>query len=92
MSTLVETIQLYTQDDHLTHFEATVVAVDPEQRTLVLDATAFYPTGGHQHCDQGRIGKDRRNFVIVTDVKRDEHGIVVLDQSAAQAPYWQPIP
>jgi len=77
MSTLVETIQLYTQDDHLTHFEATVVAVDPEQRTLVLDATAFYPTGGHQHCDQGRIGKDRRNFVIVTDVKRDEHGIVV---------------
>ena len=77
MTETLETNQLYTQDDHLLQFEAQVVAVDLEARTVVLDQTAFYPTGGHQHCDQGRIGKDRRNFVIVTDVKCDEHGVVV---------------
>lgn len=73
----METTRLYHQDDHLTSFEATVLAVDPVERTLELDATAFYPTGGHQHCDQGRIERDRRNFVVVTEVARDPSGAVL---------------
>lgn len=75
---------LYLDDDHLMSFEATVVAVDPEARTLVLDRTAFYPTGGHQHCDQGRLGKGRRDFVIVTDVKQSEDGVVMHHWSGGE--------
>ncbi len=80
----LETTLLYRQDDHLTSFEATVVSVDPVERTLVLDATAFYPGGGHQHCDQGRIGKDRRNFVVVTETRRDPSGAVIHCWSAGE--------
>ena len=73
----METTLLYHQDDHRTSFEATVLSFDPEERTVVLDATLFYPTGGHQRCDQGRIFKDRRNFVVVTDVEMQPSGAVL---------------
>jgi len=82
--TEVHTQLLYPDDDHRTTFEAHVTAVDPEARTLVLDATAFYPTGGHQHCDQGRIAFDRRNFVVVVDVQRLESGTVVHHWAGAE--------
>jgi len=80
----MRTTLLYHLDDHRTSFEATVLSIDREQRTVVLDATAFYPTGGHQHCDQGRIGKDRRNFVVVTDVEMLPSGAVLHRWAAGE--------
>ena len=80
----MRTTLLYHLDDHRTTFEATVLSVDPDQRTVVLDATAFYPTGGHQRCDQGRIGKDRRNFVVITDVEMQPSGAVLHRWTAGE--------
>ena len=46
---------LYQTDSYLQTFEATVTAVDPETRAVVLDRTAFYPGGGGQSPDQGTL-------------------------------------
>ncbi|RME83548.1 MAG: alanyl-tRNA editing protein [Caldilineae bacterium] len=48
---------LYLTDSYLREFDATVTAVDPEQRRVALDRTAFYPGGGGQPCDLGRLGE-----------------------------------
>lgn len=46
---------LYQTDSYLREFSATVAAVDPDQSRIALDRTAFYPGGGGQPHDLGRI-------------------------------------
>jgi misacylated tRNA(Ala) deacylase len=46
---------LYQTDSYLRSFEATVTAVDPETRGIVLDRSAFYPGGGGQPSDSGSL-------------------------------------
>jgi misacylated tRNA(Ala) deacylase len=50
---------------YLKEFEASVVAVNPEEKAVALDQTAFYPGGGGQPCDYGWL-----NQTPVTQVKR----------------------
>ena len=57
---------LYLRDAYLREFTARVIEVDPEERRVVLDRTAFYPTGGGQPNDTGRLGD-----AAVTDVRKD---------------------
>ena len=52
--TVVATELLYLRDAYLREFDATVVAVDGDR--VALDRTAFYPTGGGQPHDIGRLG------------------------------------
>ena len=47
------TKRLYQTDSYLKDFEATVVAVDAENRGVILDRSAFYPGGGGQPADEG---------------------------------------
>lgn len=52
------TEKLYFRDSHLAVFRSTVeriVQLDGEN-AVILSATAFFPTGGGQPCDTGRIG------------------------------------
>lgn len=46
---------LYQLDSNLKNFTAVITSVDPENRAIVLDKTAFYPGGGGQPCDFGSI-------------------------------------
>lgn len=46
---------LYTSDSYLKEFTATVTDVDPENKTVILDRTAFYPGGGGQQPDSGEL-------------------------------------
>lgn len=49
------TERLYQTDSYLREFEAHVTRIAPEERAVVLDRTAFYPGGGGQPADLGRI-------------------------------------
>ena len=63
------TERLYYLDPYLKEFTARVVKQTP--RGVVLDRTAFYPTGGGQPCDLGTL-----NGIEVTDVIEDGREVV----------------
>ena len=46
---------LFLKDSYLKDFQAKVSEVLEEENAVVLDRTAFYPTGGGQPCDIGKI-------------------------------------
>lgn len=66
------TEKLFYTDSHRKCFSAQVLAVYPVEDgyEVVLDRTAFFPTGGGQDADTGRLGETR-----VLDVKERE-GII----------------
>ncbi len=46
---------LYQMDSYLQAFDALVTGLDEEKRGIVLDRTAFYPSGGGQPSDHGTL-------------------------------------
>ncbi len=60
---------IYLQDSYVKEFTAVVVGRDEEQNGLILDRTAFYPGGGGQPHDQGKLLVGTREY-IVSRVKR----------------------
>ena len=77
------TTRLYWQDSHLTSFTAGVAeSFSADGRTVVvLDQTAFYPTGGGQPHDTGSI-----NGVSVIEVSIDDQDRI-LHHLAAEATF-----
>ena len=67
---------LFLRDAYLREFEATVVAADTEARSVVLDRTAFYPTGGGQPHDTGSLAG-----MAVTDVRKAPRDSIVEGRS-----------
>jgi misacylated tRNA(Ala) deacylase len=47
---------LYQTDGYLKEFDALVTAVNPDEKAVTLDRTAFYPGGGGQPNDVGMLG------------------------------------
>ncbi len=68
---------LYLRDSYQTRFTATVLGLEGDR--VLLDRTAFYPTGGGQPHDTGRLGG-----AAVTDVCKE--GDVVWHRLEGQAP------
>jgi misacylated tRNA(Ala) deacylase len=62
----VPTDQLFLPDAYLRDFDARVLDFDPEGPRVVLDRTAFYPTGGGQPHDTGTVAG-----VAVVDVRKE---------------------
>ena len=62
---------LYQRDSYLKEFDAKIVSVDVEARTLVLDQTAFYPGGGGQPCDFGLLRVNDTEYPVSKVKKRD---------------------
>ena len=60
---------LCQQDSYLKEFDATITGVDAESRTVILDRTAFYPSGGGQPCDVGLLTVNGTAY-SVTKVKK----------------------
>jgi len=71
---------LYLTDAYLKRFEATVAAVTPEG--VLLDRTAFYPSGGGQPADQGRLTVSGGGDLTVTDVRKTSDGILHVVENA----------
>ena len=62
---------LYYQDSYLKEFDATVTAVDAENRGVVLDRTAFYPGGGGQPSDAGTLVAGDTTYPVTRAKKAD---------------------
>lgn len=65
--------------------EATVTALTPEGG-IVLDRTIFYPTGGGQPGDAGRLTWEGGDIGIATTVKGDGGAIVLIPGEASALP------
>ncbi|MCL5675276.1 MAG: alanyl-tRNA editing protein [Candidatus Marsarchaeota archaeon] len=73
------TERLYWKDAYIKDFEASVVSAGPEG--VVLDKTAFYPTGGGQANDTGELLVDGMPYKV-DDVRKSGDDIVhILDKS-----------
>ena len=66
------TERLYWQDSYRREFAATVIAIDAGW--CALSATAFYPGGGGQPPDTGRLATETDGATV--DLVRSEGGIV----------------
>jgi len=64
ISDLPETEQLYYRDQYMKEFEAKVVKVI-DNEYVVLDRTCFYPEGGGQPADNGRLIFDGKEAEVV---------------------------
>jgi len=78
------TERLYYSDSHLIEFEARVVDLTDRVSgwtAVVLDRTAFYPTGGGQPSDTGTLNSLR----VVECIDDGERGVLHVVQGAAPA-------
>jgi len=74
---------LYHEDSYLREFDAK--AVEVTGNAIVLDATAFYYTGGGQPCDFGKIVAGGQEYAVV-DVKKESGEILhYLDKTPSFA-------
>ncbi|HCR72694.1 MAG TPA: Ala-tRNA(Pro) hydrolase [Anaerolineae bacterium] len=55
---------LYQTDSYLQEFSAQIVSVDTENRTIILDQSAFYPGGGGQPCDFGTLKVNDITYIV----------------------------
>lgn len=56
--------KLYHDDSYLKKFTASISALDKENHGIILNRTAFYPGGGGQPNDTGRINLTAGSFPI----------------------------
>jgi len=76
---------LYVTDSYLNQFEASVTAVDPDNKGIALNQTAFYPGGGGQPSDRGTLIIAGTEF-NVHRLKRSEGTLYHYVEDAAPLP------
>jgi len=76
---------LFRDDPYQKEADATVTALTPEGG-IVLDRTIFYPTGGGQPGDAGRLTWEGGDIGIATTVKGEGGAIVLIPGEAAALP------
>ncbi len=69
---------LYQTDSYLQTFDATVTALDAENHGVILDRTAFYPGGGGQLPDEGRLAAGEITYGVIRARKMGDQVIHVL--------------
>lgn len=62
---------LYLEDSYIKEFKAEVIEISEKNNSLVLDRTAFYPGGGGQPCDLGKIKFQNESSKIIKVKKID---------------------
>jgi misacylated tRNA(Ala) deacylase len=70
---------LYQRDSYLQQFPAIITAVDPEQSAVQLDRSAFYPGGGGQPNDTGKLLAGDETYNVMKMAKGGWHVLDRLD-------------
>lgn len=73
---------LYQTDSYIKEFSASVTAVDEENHAVELDKTAFYPGGGGQPYDQGRLSFSGTSVSVVRAKKQGDSVWHMLETGA----------
>ena len=76
---------LFRDDAYLQDADAAIVAVT-EQGGLVPDRSVFYPTGGGQAGDSGKIVVAGQDIAIATTVKGDDGAVVLVPADPCDVP------
>ena len=80
---------LFRDDAYLTEAEGVVLAhadLGDRGQGVVLDASIFYPTGGGQPGDRGRLAWEGGALSVITTVKGEGDQIVLLGAEGAALP------
>ncbi|GAB4416023.1 MAG: alanyl-tRNA editing protein AlaXM [Anaerolineales bacterium] len=74
---------LYQTDSYMKEFDALVTAVLPEQNAVVLDRSAFYPGGGGQPSDHGKLVVGKQVYGVRKAKKQGTDLLHFLDGEVA---------
>ncbi len=66
---------IYQTDSYMQEFDATLIAVNEAERSILLDQSAFYPGGGGQPCDMGEILCENTMYRVERVKKEGEEAI-----------------
>jgi alanyl-tRNA synthetase len=88
----MKTIPIYYDDPYKKELECTVISVEPNGSHLnvILDQTIFYPEGGGQPCDRGRLGETHVEYVRMVngEIVHQVKGNLQPNQKALAALDW----
>jgi misacylated tRNA(Ala) deacylase len=79
---------LFREDAYLRSATARVLAVN--ERGIELDRTVFYPQGGGQAGDSGRLLREQGEPLVIADTRKGETADRVLHVPAPGSPMLQP--
>jgi len=78
------TILLYQTDSYLRSFDATITKLAQDNQGIILDQTIFYPGGGGQPSDSGKIIIENKDYTVKHARKQ---GLNVIHVLAENIPY-----
>jgi len=74
---------LYQLDSYLKNFDAKIIDADDSENTLTLDRTAFYPGGGGQPADKGKLIIRDISYEVRRSRKVGTHILHFVDQNSS---------
>jgi len=75
------TILLYQTDSYLRTFDATITKLAQDDQGIILDQTMFYPGGGGQPSDSGKITIENKDYTVKHARKQGLNVIHVLSDN-----------
>lgn len=70
---MTKTELIYLEDSYLKEAEVTVLEANKARNSVILDGTIFYPEGGGQSSDKGRIDSALGSSMVIHVAKQGNH-------------------